>query len=168
MSEIEDQDQTPGGLRKQLEQVLAENQALKTQLDQGQGAQRELAFMKAGVDTTSGPGKLLAKAYDGDLDPEAIKTYATEYGIEVGAATTTAGEEPAGRAQPDPTQQRMDSLRASSKPEGVGQKMPHTDWLKLNQSDASAARAAWDAGQVDVPPHIASALNANGRAVPAT
>ena len=34
---------------------------------------REMAFMKAGVDTDSKAGQLLFKAYDGELDTEAIQ-----------------------------------------------------------------------------------------------
>jgi len=34
---------------------------------------REMAFMKAGVDTDTKAGQLLYKAYDGDLETEAIK-----------------------------------------------------------------------------------------------
>ena len=33
---------------------------------------REVAFMKAGVDTDSKAGQLLFKAYDGELDTESI------------------------------------------------------------------------------------------------
>ena len=61
----------------------------------------------------------------------------------------------------------MDSLRAQSRPAGEGQRLSHKEWLTLNQSDPQSAKAAWDAGSVDVPPHIASALAANGRATPA-
>ena len=35
---------------------------------------REMAFMKAGVDTDSKAGQLLFKAYDGELDADSIKT----------------------------------------------------------------------------------------------
>lgn len=163
----EGQGQSGKGLRDQLEAALAEINELKQQVETSQTASRELAFVKAGVDTENGVGKLLAKTYDGDLDPEAIKAYAQEYGIEVGATQQTQNTGPQ-REQIDPAQQRMDSLRAQSRPAGEGERLPHKDWLTLNQSDPQAARAAWDAGQVDVPPHIASALAANGRATPAT
>lgn len=43
-------------------------------------SRRELALLRAGIPDT-GVGKLFAKAYDGDLDPEAIKEAAAEYGI---------------------------------------------------------------------------------------
>jgi hypothetical protein len=37
--------------------------------------------LEAGVDPTSPQGKLLAKAYDGDLTADAIKAAALEYGV---------------------------------------------------------------------------------------
>lgn len=37
-------------------------------------AQRELAFVKAGVDTDSKLGKLLLNSYDGELDPTTIRS----------------------------------------------------------------------------------------------
>ena len=48
-----------------------ENDALK----------REMAFLKAGVDTESKAGQLLFKAYDGELDTESIRTEADELGL---------------------------------------------------------------------------------------
>lgn len=45
------------------------------------GLRREVAFLKAGIDTSQGVGALLYKAYDGELSPDAIKTIALEYGI---------------------------------------------------------------------------------------
>ena len=45
---------------------------------EGSTARRELTFLRAGVDLDSPVGKLFAKAYDGELDPEAIKTQWSE------------------------------------------------------------------------------------------
>lgn len=153
----EEGQQTGSGLRAQLEAALAENAELKQQVEQGFTAQRDLAFIRAGIDTESGPGKLLAKSYDGELDPEAITQFAEEYGIELGKA---------GRTQADPaveTQQRADTLRAQSQPDGTGQRLSMQEFLKLNSTDTAAARQAFEAGQVDVPPHVAQQLAANGR-----
>lgn len=43
-------------------------------------ARRELAFFKAGIPDTK-VAELFRKAYDGDVDPEAIRTAAAEYGL---------------------------------------------------------------------------------------
>lgn len=50
--------------------VLAERDQLK----------RELAFTKAGIPDTP-IGRLLAKSYDGEPTPEAIRAYAVEHGV---------------------------------------------------------------------------------------
>ena len=42
---------------------------------------REMAFIKAGVDTDSKAGQLLYKAYDGELETELIQAEASELGI---------------------------------------------------------------------------------------
>lgn len=42
---------------------------------------REVAFLKAGIQTDAGVGALLYRAYDGELTAEAIKAAAVEYGI---------------------------------------------------------------------------------------
>lgn len=53
---------------------------LRQAAEAGRKAQREVAFLKAGVDTDSPIGKLLFKSYDGELDVEAIKASALEVG----------------------------------------------------------------------------------------
>lgn len=64
------------------EKARAENEALK----------REMAFMKAGIDTESKAGKLLLKAYDGDLaDIAALKAE----GDSLGALVTPVTPPPA-------------------------------------------------------------------------
>ena len=79
---------------------------LRQQLKQTRGAaqeaaatKRELAFLKAGVDVDSKAGKLLLKAYEGDLsDIEALRTEAQELGaLKSGTPVEgqTAGEPPA-------------------------------------------------------------------------
>lgn len=151
----EGQDQGGGGLRKQLEDALEANKALKAQLEQGTAAQRELAFLKAGIDTSKGAGKLLAKTYDGDLDPEEILAFAQEYGIE--GVTREAAEDVVSVE----TQSRMDSLRQNSRPDASGQKLSHQDWLALSERDPLAAQQAHANGQVELPPHMAQQLAEN-------
>ena len=47
---------------------------------------REMAFIKAGVDTDSKAGQLMNKAYDGELETELIQAEASELGILKGDA----------------------------------------------------------------------------------
>lgn len=147
-----------GGLRAQLEAALADKKALQAQLESASTAQRELAFMKAGIDTSNGVGKLLAKTYDGDLDPEEIQAFAEEYGIE--GVTRDAAEDNAAVE----TQSRMDALRQSSRPDATGQKLSVQEWHELSARDPLAAQQAHAAGQVEFPPHVAQQLAENRQA----
>lgn len=60
---------------------------------------RELAFLKAGVDTESKVGKLLMKGWEGELDVEAIKAEASEIGALSANATPTPVEVDDGEAE---------------------------------------------------------------------
>jgi hypothetical protein len=65
-------------LRDQLkakEKRLAE---LERELQEVSDAKRELAFVKAGIDLANPASKYFVKAYDGELDPEAIRNAALE------------------------------------------------------------------------------------------
>lgn len=76
-------------LRQQLEEAHSETKALKA-------AQRELAFLKAGVNVNAKAGQLLLKSYDGDLsDIEALQNEAKELGVFRGetASDTTAQQQ---------------------------------------------------------------------------
>lgn len=74
--------------------------------------ERERAIEKAGIDVESGPGQLFLRVYDGEADPEAIKSEAAKFGVplrgqaqagETGQAeatpTTDAPSEPSGTAE---------------------------------------------------------------------
>lgn len=63
---------------KQLETELAE---VRAKAAEGEGAQRKLAFIEAGINVNSPTGKLFAKAYDGDISADAVLAAATEYGL---------------------------------------------------------------------------------------
>lgn len=71
--------------RRQLEQRARDAEAAaekaRAEAAEAADAKRQLALLRAGIDVESGPGKLFAKAYDGDLTADAIKTAATEYGV---------------------------------------------------------------------------------------
>jgi hypothetical protein len=151
----EGQEQSGGGLRAQLEQALSKINDLQAQLDDASAAKRELAFTKAGIDTSKGVGKLLAKTYDGDLDPEEIQAFAQEYGIE--GVTKEAAQD----AEAEATQSRMDDLRQNSRTDASGQSMSHSDWLDLSERDPLAAQQAMASGQVEFPPHMAQQLAEN-------
>ena len=63
------EDEETGGI-KELRDAADRGKEAIQERDQ---LKREVAFMKAGVDTDSKAGQLLFKAYDGELDTESIK-----------------------------------------------------------------------------------------------
>jgi hypothetical protein len=63
-----------------MKQLEAENAELKAQADAASTAARELAFVKAGIDPELPISKYFVKAYDGELNADAIR----EAGIEAG------------------------------------------------------------------------------------
>ena len=82
------EDQEYGGI-KELRDAADRGKKASQELDQ---MKREMAFLKAGVDTDSKAGQLLFKAYDGDLDTDLIKAEAEELGILKDAAPPPESE----------------------------------------------------------------------------
>lgn len=76
--ELDEQETGRNPLRERMKQLESENAALKAKADQAAAAERELAFVKAGLDPNAPMAKYFMKAYDGDLNPEAIKAAAQE------------------------------------------------------------------------------------------
>jgi hypothetical protein len=66
MSQYQDDEQDP---EPEERETLRD---LRSAADEGRKAKRELAFVKAGIDTDTPLGKMFATAYDGDLTRDAI------------------------------------------------------------------------------------------------
>jgi hypothetical protein len=75
-------------IRDRMKQLEAEKAELRAELDAVQGAARELAFVKAGIDPELPISKYFVKAYDGELSADAIR----EAGIEAGLLKDTQAE----------------------------------------------------------------------------
>ena len=76
---VQQEDQaTKNPVRARMRELESEVKNLRQQADEAKSAQRELAFVKAGVDLSSGMSKYFVKAYDGELTPEAILVAAAE------------------------------------------------------------------------------------------
>ncbi len=70
--------------KAQFNDLQAKARSSKKQAEElatSKAAARELAFVKAGVDTDSSLGKLLMKAYDGELTAEGIRAEAMSIGL---------------------------------------------------------------------------------------
>lgn len=110
-----------------------ENDALK----------REMAFLKAGVDTETKAGQLLFKAYDGELDTEAIKQEADELGL----FKSSENPEPAPEAVPTEDRQattERQALADSSVPVGTQTENPYDAGHREFQEMIAAGRPTED------------------------
>ena len=73
---------------RNLRRKAKERDRFAAEAEEGVAARRELAFIKAGVDTDTPIGKLFMRAYDGELDKESV----TAAYAELGGMTTSDAE----------------------------------------------------------------------------
>lgn len=76
--EFDEQETGRNPLRERMKQLETENAALKAKAEAAAVAERELAFVKAGIDPNLPVAKYFMKGYDGDLTPDAIRAAAIE------------------------------------------------------------------------------------------
>lgn len=106
-------------VRAALDRETERRKQVEAQLADAQAAQREVAFLRAGVDLESRSGQLVAKAYDGELDPEAIKAFATEIpGAMRDASPPPAPTESGGGEGPTAQERRQAQIEAELSGEG--------------------------------------------------
>jgi hypothetical protein len=78
----EDEDDQPvseqNPVRARMKQLEKEAKELRKQVAEFSVAQRELAFVKAGIDPASPQAKYFVKGYDGELTSDAIRAAAEE------------------------------------------------------------------------------------------
>jgi len=102
--QIDDQAQGPRALREAYERAQAEAQ-------EGLGARRELAFLKAGLDVDNPTVKFAMTHYDGELSKDAV----LEFAAGVGLSQPTAPPEPEPPA-PEITDLRRELAGAAAAP----------------------------------------------------
>lgn len=73
-----EESETRNPVRARMKQLEKETADLRKQVAEAEAAKRELAFVKAGIDPLQPMSKYFVKAYDGDLNPEAIRQAAVE------------------------------------------------------------------------------------------
>lgn len=73
-----EESETRNPVRARMKQLEKETADLRKQVAEAEAAKRELAFVKAGIDPLQPMSKYFVKAYDGELDPEAIRQAAVE------------------------------------------------------------------------------------------
>ena len=93
--EVEDQASRKDPVRAQLRKVEQQLQVAEAKAKEAEAAQRELAFVKAGVNPDSAAAKYFVKGYDGELTPEAIRAAAEEANLVSSEKKEVAGEQQA-------------------------------------------------------------------------
>ena len=73
-----EESETRNPVRARMKQLEKETAELRKQVAEAEAAKRELAFVKAGIDPLQPMTKYFVKAYDGDLNPDAIRQAAVE------------------------------------------------------------------------------------------
>lgn len=149
-------------LRAKLRESNREKKALTGELAELRPLRTENAMRDLGLDPKSKQAKALLQLHgEGEQTADALRTTADEYGI------TLPDPEAGGEETPDPAAQqrteataRIDGLRSSAQPVGT-QKQSWDDYKALQAQDPAAAARALQAGQVEVPAHMASVLEAN-------
>ena len=71
-------DNTP---QEDVSELRKAAEGAKTARQEAERAKRELAFVKAGIDTDSKPAQALLNSYDGELTSEAIRAEAKEWSL---------------------------------------------------------------------------------------
>lgn len=89
---------------KELREALKREQTARKEAE---AKLRQVAFREAGFDPNAGVGKLLASQYDGEPEVDAIRAFATEYGLDTGST-------PAPAVAVDDAQARVDAVVAAS------------------------------------------------------
>jgi hypothetical protein len=74
----DDQMQETNPVRARMKQLEKENREFKKRLAEAETAQKEMAFIKGGLDMNHPMAKYFLKGYDGDLSPDAIKNALVE------------------------------------------------------------------------------------------
>ena len=97
---------------KNWKAMREENKALKEKLEVFEAQAKVSVFKDAGLDTTQGIGKAISQVDSGDLNVEAIQTFATEeYGVTAGA---DVGQQDGIREEIQDSQTRLTNITKNS------------------------------------------------------
>ena len=93
--EVEDQASRKDPVRARMRELEQQVKAFEAKAKEAEAAQRELAFVKAGVNPDSAAAKYFVKGYDGELTPEAIRAAAEEANLVSSEKKEASGEQQA-------------------------------------------------------------------------
>lgn len=93
--EPQDQQATKDPVRARMREMEKQIKAYEAKAKEAEVAQRELAFVKAGVDLNNPAAKYFLKGYDGELTPESIREAAVEASLIPGSSAQMPAEQQA-------------------------------------------------------------------------
>ena len=97
---------------KNWKAMREENKSIKEKLEVFEAQAKVSVFKDAGLDTTQGIGKAISQVYSGDLNVEAIQTFAAEeYGVTAGA---DVGQQDGIREEIQDSQTRLTNITKNS------------------------------------------------------
>ena len=112
MTEEQELDSSEASEDKNWKAMREENKALKEKLEVFEEQAKVTVFKDAGLDTTQGIGKAISQVYKGDLNVEAIKTFAAEeYGV---TTETDVGQQDGIREEIQDSQTRLANINKNS------------------------------------------------------
>ena len=112
MTEEQELDSSEASEDKNWKAMREENKALKEKLEVFEEQAKVTVFKDAGLDTTQGIGKAISQVYKGDLNVEAIKTFAAEeYGV---TTETDVGQQDGIREEIQDSQTRLTNITKNS------------------------------------------------------
>lgn len=83
---MSDDNNTPPEEGEGIKKLREKAEAGSAAIDENARLKREMAFMRAGIDTTTKPAQALIASYSGELEADAIKAEAAEWGLVKGEA----------------------------------------------------------------------------------
>ena len=112
MTEEQELDSSEASEDKNWKAMREENKSLKEKLEVFEEQAKVTVFKDAGLDTTQGIGKAISQVYKGDLNVEAIKTFAAEeYGV---TTETDVGQQDGIREEIQDSQTRLANINKNS------------------------------------------------------
>lgn len=97
---------------KNWKAIREENKSLKDELESFKAQAKVSVFKDAGLDTTTGIGKAISQVYSGDINVEAIQSFAAEeYGVDL---NTNVGQQDGIREEIQDSQTRLTNITKNS------------------------------------------------------
>jgi hypothetical protein len=126
----EELEKLPNRARQHMRLTEKELKTAKAEAEEGRQAKRELAAMKAGIDLSTPVGTLFAKAYDGEWEPDALKSAWAKLGV---SASSSGQQQDDGASDAEKAQRAAERQAAMEGQQHLGE-TKFGDWKPEGQS----------------------------------